>query len=235
MQAISGPNLLDLWERGVALHSLDRGLLALSVALPAEPPESFADWPLGRRNQALVELHCSCFGPRFEAWTSCAACGEKMEFELDGRALSEHIIEGLTQGMVRVKGRQFRVPTSRDLASLAREADDDRAAALLIDRCRVKDDDSAALSDDDLQEIEAAMELADPGAELRVALRCPACSDEWNETLDVVNFIWAEVEARARRLLWEVHALASAYGWSQSQILALSEARRALYLEMVRG
>jgi hypothetical protein len=31
----------------------------------------------------------------------------------------------------------------------------------------------------------------------------------------------------------DVHALASAYGWSEREILALSDTRRRLYLEMV--
>jgi hypothetical protein len=41
--------------------------------------------------------------------------------------------------------------------------------------------------------------------------------------------------ARARRLLIEVHSLASAYGWSETDILSMSEPRRALYLEMVQA
>jgi hypothetical protein len=32
-----------------------------------------------------------------------------------------------------------------------------------------------------------------------------------------------------------VHTLASAYGWSESEILALSDARRRLYMEMVNA
>ncbi|HUD55174.1 MAG TPA: hypothetical protein VMR02_08095 [Terracidiphilus sp.] len=44
-----------------------------------------------------------------------------------------------------------------------------------------------------------------------------------------------QIEARARRLLYEVHTLAAAYGWSEREILSLSAPRRALYLEMVRA
>ena len=45
--------------------------------------------------------------------------------------------------------------------------------------------------------------------------------------------LWEEIEVRAHVLLGEVHRLASAYGWSEAQILALSPARRASYLAMV--
>jgi hypothetical protein len=40
------------------------------------------------------------------------------------------------------------------------------------------------------------------------------------------------METYARRLLYDVHALASAYGWSEDEVLAVSPARRRCYLEM---
>ena len=54
-----------------------------------------------------------------------------------------------------------------------------------------------------------------------------------------VNYRFApdrtELEAQAKRLLRSVHVLASAYGWSESEILALSEARRDAYVELVQS
>jgi hypothetical protein len=41
------------------------------------------------------------------------------------------------------------------------------------------------------------------------------------------------VEDWASRLLLEVHALASVYGWSERDVLNLSPRRRRLYLDMV--
>jgi hypothetical protein len=48
-----------------------------------------------------------------------------------------------------------------------------------------------------------------------------------------VTFFWSEISAEARRLLLEVHNLASAYGWSESDILSMSALRRRYYLEMI--
>lgn len=79
------------------------------------------------------------------------------------------------------------------------------------------------------------MAAADPLAETLLSLHCSDCGSEWQETLDLVAFLWAEIEARARRLLLEVHAFASAYGWTESEILSLSGNRRALYFEMVQS
>ena len=44
-----------------------------------------------------------------------------------------------------------------------------------------------------------------------------------------------EIHAWAKRTLREVHTLASAYGWSEREILSMSAVRRALYLEMVQS
>ena len=51
--------------------------------------------------------------------------------------------------------------------------------------------------------------------------------------LDVARFLLREVAAAARRLMADIHELASAYGWSEAAIASMSAARRAAYLEML--
>ena len=46
---------------------------------------------------------------------------------------------------------------------------------------------------------------------------------------------WAELDAWARRLLLDVHTLARAYGWSERDILQLTETRRQFYLNLIGG
>jgi hypothetical protein len=231
MRALSSPDFLDLWERGCNLHPVDQGLLALHAALPKASWDSLADWPLGRRNRALVALRCSCFGPSLKAWTSCNRCGEKLEFELDGEAwaASSDRVEPIM-----VKGCSFRSPTSRDLVRAAGETDPGLAIRRLLTDCLMDAGDSLeGLSEEDLHEIGERMAAADPLAETRLTLHCAECGEQWEESLDIVSFFWAEIEARAKRALFEVHTLASAYGWSEREILSLSESRRAVYLERI--
>jgi len=219
------------------LHPVDKALLALGAALPEVSHEGLADWPLGRRNSALAKLHCSCFGSSLRGWTFCPQCEEKMEFEMDGRVLVKEEAEEKPSPAetIVVKGHSFRLPTSRDLAEAARETDCRTAAIRLIERCLVGTGESPGWSEEDLEEVGERMALADPMAETRLALHCPACGNKWNETLDIASFLWAEIEARAKRLLWEIHTFASAYGWTEAEILSLSETRRSFYLEMVRA
>jgi hypothetical protein len=112
MKALSPHDLLELWERGSRLHHLDQGLLALCAALSEEERAAVADWTLGKRNRALLELHSACFGSRLRAWAACANCGEKMEFEMDARSLLSSFHERPHEDQtLAVNGRTFRLPT----------------------------------------------------------------------------------------------------------------------------
>jgi hypothetical protein len=235
MESLSDPDFLVLWERGRRFDPLDQALLALAAAFPETSYENLADWPLGRRNRALAELRCACFGSVLEGWTACPLCGEKLEFEMDGRALAgEEMNRDFLGEKVVVNGHAFRLPTSRDLARVVREADSRLAAIRLMETCRVEGGDSPVWDEEYIEEIGEKMALADPMAEIRLALNCPECGNAWDETLNISAFLWAEIESRARRLLTETHTLASAYGWTEKEIFSLSGPRRALYMEMVQ-
>ena len=75
------------------------------------------------------------------------------------------------------------------------------------------------------------MDAADPLAQLTLPLECPNCRRTWDGELNIASFFWREISVMARRLLGEIHELASRYGWSESHILRLSEVRRYAYLE----
>jgi len=238
---LSSADCLDLWERGLRLHPLDRGLLLLGAALPETPSETLADWPLGRRNRALAELQCVSFGRKLEGQLSCPHCGEELEFQMDGRTLfktdaATAAPEAGGEGApVVVQGQSFRLPSTRDLAWAARETDPRLAAILLAKSCLKGRAEVIAWSDQDLEEIGERMAVADPMAEVRLAFECARCGHHWEESLDILVFLWRGIEGRAKRLLAEVHTLATAYGWAEKEILALSEPRRRLYLDMVRA
>jgi hypothetical protein len=232
MRALSSADWLSLWELGQRLHPLDRGLLVLSAAHPDTGHERLADWPLGRRNAALTELWCACFGRSLRGQVSCPHCAETLEFQMDGQALLSSDTNPIER--VLVKGHTFRLPTTRDLAQAARETDLRQAAIRLLEICRTDAADRLEWRDEDLEEIGEKLASADPMSEIRLTLNCARCSEQWQEVLDMAAFLWKEIDARARRLLMEVHTLAAAYGWTERESLSLSEPRRRFYLEMVR-
>lgn len=243
MRALNQADCLALWESGQELHPIDQGLLAVQAAFPETRGESVADWPLGRRNRALAQLYCATFGSKLSGWTSCRRCGEKLEFAADGRAMAQSALDEC-ETVVSVVGRSFRLPTSRDLACIAIQAKTGDAAPQLLNLCLVSreagndlEDAGAAMewSEEELEAIGNRLAQADPLAEILLDFKCPVCQESFEEALDLASFFWSELEGRARRLLFDVHSLASAYGWSEAEILALSQPRRNFYLRQVQA
>jgi hypothetical protein len=240
MQSLSQADCLALWESGRALHPLDQGLLAVQTAFPESRHESLADWPLGRRNRALAELHCASFGRWLRGWTACEQCAGQLEFQVDGHTLLASGAERVPE-RIAYAGSEFRLPTSRDLAVISNESDTSAAILQLLQQCLIANSKGSAgtlcdaWSDDALEAIGERMSEADPLAEILLHFDCPACGCAFEESLDLPSFLWAQMESRARRLLLDVHELASAYGWSETEILSLNAARRNAYLEMVRA
>lgn len=158
-----------------------------------------------------------------------------MEFELNGRELAENGARDGLEESVRFENELFRLPTSRDLAMAAQNSDLQSAAVAVIERCRTNVDIPFDWDEMKIDELGSVLAAADPLAEIRIALCCPTCGNESEETIEITQFIWTEIEAQAKRTLWEVHALASAYGWTELEILSLASSRRARYLELVRA
>src|SRR5262245_48514223 len=231
-----GPSdLLALWERGRGRHAIDRALLLFAAACPELATDRLADLPLGQRNAALLRLRQRTFGPEIPAYVDCPGCGERMELALQVDMFLPPEKEVHTGGELEADGFRFRLPTSHDLAALLGHADADSAAAHLLERCCVArpNDASAPSLHDLLENIEARLEALDPSANIELSVVCASCHHAWAAPFDIAAVLWDEIEARARALLAAVHALALAYGWSERDVLALSEQRRSAYLDMV--
>lgn len=232
MQEPSAYSVLLAWEQGRTRHALDRSLVLYALAAPDLELEELADRPLGQRNAALLGLRRSLFGDALVACVDCPACGEKLEFSVSASALLTQA--GPSHAQVEVEGFAFRVPTTRDLAGVASDLDAARAArtllrSLLATPRNLNEQTALAL----VPKVAAALEVADPCLDFVLQQQCPACGHQWPAPFDVAGFVWDEVETRARRLLDEVHVLARAYGWAETEILSLTEARRSAYLERV--
>ena len=225
MQPISAAALLDIWERGQMESPVHRGLDLLEAACPESTRESIASLPIGTRDSLLLTLRGCLFGHRLEAVTVCPSCDERVETAFgiqDIRAETTVNPEGyITKGDRTI---HFRLPTSADLIAIA-DCVDSRAE--LLRRCAGEFPPGA-----DAAICERMAEL-DPQAEVQLALACPACGVGWTAIFDIVAFFWKEIEVWARRMLGEVHALASAYGWSERDILAMNGRRRQAYLELL--
>jgi hypothetical protein len=240
MHALSASELLDVWERGQLLGPIGRGLeLAAAACPPASEPETLS---VGRRDALLCELREYTFGPVVEAVSDCPDCGEKIELNFRLCDLGSIATSASLQDQDFVSGNytlRLRAPDSRDLARAAAVADPQEAWQLLFEGCVLvarhaeREIAPAELPPDVVAAAIARIAEADPGAEVLLAVTCPRCQVQSRVLFDILAFFWREIETFASRLLREVHMLASAYGWQESHILAMSAVRRRRYLDMV--
>jgi hypothetical protein len=135
---------------------------------------------------------------------------------------------------------RFRPPTVGDLkAALAAEGGVRPDRALLRRCCCVVSGAAdaamaAALPARLRRRIEAAMEAIAPALSRALPCRCPECGAETAVSFDVLPYCLGELRAHAAFVYDDVHRLASAYGWTEAEILTLPSARRARYVDRVR-
>jgi hypothetical protein len=223
---------LDLWEAGAAASPAARALLLLRAA-----GHDAAGWPVAARDRALLTAYCPA---PLQAVVQCPGCTDLLDVDIDTRALaaSWHPSGSVTvqQGGHVVRARS---PSAGELAALSTTTPPDTLVSTLLRGCVRSAEldgrpvDADTLPDEVLEAVDQALAATDVGGELSLRLACAACGTVWDEDLDPVRFAWARVEDNARAVATDVHTLASAYGWSESEILALSPVRRRLYLTAV--
>jgi hypothetical protein len=229
-------DLIGIWERGVGLRPA-RLALALLAAEPDVDAAAAPQWTVGERDSRLLDLRERALGPRLALVATCPACEERVEAALE---VGDLRVEGGGSLEARLHfeagGRRLvaRLPTAGDLVAIEQAEDVESARRDLLERCLLDGDDDP-LDERVVAAAAARMAEADPQADIRLALSCPACGADWEEQFDPVSFFWQELDAWALHFVRDVHELASAYGWSEADVLALPPARRRLYLELAAG
>jgi hypothetical protein len=243
MSVLTANTLLELWEQARVQPPGHRALTLLvhCGGISVEDAEVLS---VGRRDRVLIAARQSLFGRRVHSWADCPSCGEMLELDLD---LSDLMTSTARESGATLRVDRFevewRLPNAGDLAAVSRFASNDAARDELLRRCVLAvrpAEGEGELSreswpDRVLTAVEAAMAEADPGADLRIDLNCLNCHHRWEIAFDIATFLWSELEVLAQQVLGEVHRLALAYGWHESDILGMSALRRAAYLEMCGG
>ena len=249
MRAPSAPELLGVWERARAQPVATQALILLEAASPGAATEDLAKLSVGRRDARLLAFRELLFGSRLTGLTSCPKCGQQLEIgiespeiHVDGDQTESELLSVTSSGYV----ASFRLPNSDDLKAIAKQRNchTDEAATIheLLSRCIVELrrngrkqslESSRALPQALIEAIAAEMEKADPQANVLLPLDCADCGFRWVSGFDIVSFLWSEIDNWAKRLLREVCMLAGALGWGEADILAMSEQRRQLYLQII--
>jgi len=219
-----------------------RGLLLLAAASPDSTPAALAATGIGERDARLLEMRAALFGEQLECIASCPHCGERIElgFPVRGIRARHHAGEERLHASAQGYEVEFRLPSSADLLSVESAVDAAAAERELLGRCLLSatSDAGTACKAADLpgqviEAIDRRMGEIDAQAQVELDLNCPVCAQPARSIFDIVTHLWSELETWARAQLRDIHVIASGYGWTEAQILALSPARRRAYLELL--
>ena len=172
---------------------------------------------------------------------TCGACGSRFDFELRFADLPVRAAgDGYPWAQVHWRGRplRLRVPNGADQIRLLATPPDAAAgtdpqaamlAMLLADDGPLTAADLPPLAAPERMQFEAALEAVSPGVCTEVAASCPDCASVSAVDIDPYAVLARPLDG----LLDEVHRLASAYHWSEADILSLPRARRQRYLQLI--
>jgi hypothetical protein len=246
MRPLTSSELLTVWERGLNQTLIQKTLTLLHHACPEMDQEDLAKLSVGQRDARLLKIRAWMFGPIFKNIADCPKCSELVEWETQMNDL-QLIAEKNTEfpkeydmEMADYKLR-FRLPDTNDILKVITKKRNDPDPDLLLFTCilaatykgrKIK---TEKLPEKIISELSGRIEELDPMADIQMSLVCPNCSNAWQARFDIISYLWAEIDSWARRMFQDIYTLASAFGWSEKDILEMNPKRRSIYVEMLRA
>lgn len=223
--------ILRLADQATELSCGEWSVALLQAAFPEATRAAIVALPVGARDRLVLAVRAALLPGPLRAEPVCGACGAVYDLVLDPADL------GFGPGMpwprpepqeVTVDGAALRLRPVllEDLLAIEAVADPAAAAALLAARVT-----GASLPAEMSPEtLGAALERLDPAADIWIGCTCPECGAAQSVAFDPVSFVAREISGLMLRLLREVAEIARVFHWSERDILALPERRRAFYL-----
>jgi hypothetical protein len=204
----------------------------------AGAPADWEDLPVSDLQALMLNLRQAWLGDTVSADSDCPVpdCGERIDVSFGiGDFLAHHrprTPRGVTPTpdgkWFELAGApvRFRVPTVGDLVRVTAFA---RRAESLTERCV----HPAGLTPAQARRVDRALSALAPSLDDLIGGTCPACRRDLTLRFEPLSYVLAELRLAFADVVPETHALASAYGWPESAILALPRRRRRRYAALV--
>ena len=234
---------LALWEALASTSPVARGAAVLVALGAADGLADAVRMPVATAARAALGELRERAGPQVQTVLTCPDCGAVLDVPLlldellelfDGTDPTDVVPAAAGGGAVTVDGVVVRGPTTEDLLVAIASP---QPSTALRDRCVTWPAGmAAAILDPAVQErVSAAVEELGGASALAVRLDCPDCGGEVAAEVDAVALLADRVADEVRDLLADVAELAMAFGWSEADVLRLSDARRRAYLDLARS
>lgn len=199
---------------------------------------------VGDREALLLHIRRLTFGETLLCILDCAACGEKLNIEIQ---INQLLLPQTQTPAYWYRARlpqsnlqaTFRLPTGADQEAIADVAAHDPSAAadMLMKAClqTLTDGDGPLepLPEGAVGQLAKLIAEYDPQAELMLNSNCAECGHRFEVLLDVGTYFADEINHRLPHLYREVHLMAWHYHWSETEILNMTRPHRQIYLDLL--
>jgi hypothetical protein len=243
MQHVTPEVLLRCWELGMAdPRPGPRSRALLEAASPDRSAGECGALSAGERDARLLRLREQMFGSQFAGWVACPNCRHGLEVEFEAADIRSGLGVGSRQPLTHSCGDysvRFEAPSVDQLARVEPGGSAEQRHAQLLELVVLEASRSgrpcaaADLPEAVVAAVESMLEEHDVQVLTELGVNCEACGHRWSAPFDIASYLWTELERWAVRLLWEVHALAWAYAWKESDLIQMTPWRRQRYLEML--
>ncbi len=225
---LGAEELIELSEKASSMSPGWWSVALIRAGFPHARTEDVLALPVGARDRLILALRRRLRGDQFWSEPSCVQCGEVFELKFTAAEIGLDALPEVEAGFrdVAVAGAAARLrPVSvGDLLAVERISDAEAAARALGARvCEAEGGVSVEALGDALEEL-------DPMADIWLEASCPECGAGQSIAFDPVYFAAREIRQMAGRILRDVVDLARVFRWSEKDILAMPEARRAYYV-----
>lgn len=231
-QAITSTTTAD------AIHLLENLLVSSHPgSLKCEALSGVTAWD---RDRLLAVVYIRIYGPRIKSTVSCVHCHKAFDLDFSLPHLLESLsldnvakeVQVIQDGIYEFSdGLQFRLPTGEDeyaVMGLSQE----EAVQELLKRCIQNVSENVNVQNR-TEEVQTAMEAIAPLIDLELDARCPECGQEQQVHFDLQHYLLSALSGERTLLMREIHALASTYGWSLTDILSLPRSQRKSLASLV--
>lgn len=205
---------------------------------------SLWQWTVSERLQGLLAIANASTGASTAAVAVCsnADCREQIELQLGLSSFADeepaNQFDWLSPDDEKIS---CRLPTGQDQLAWqnhtqagqdAQNNDESWLAKRLIED-RSKQSTPVQLPDTWIDSLGVALNAADPLTALDIDVSCPFCHQSLRVDVDLEHLLIEGLRLQQRRLIEQIHRLASSYHWSESDIASLPRWRRERYLTRV--
>lgn len=190
------------------------------------------------RDRIMAAIYQQTYGDQIKGTLECSECEAlfDMDFSLAGfvdhthQPQPEAATKRLNDGsFLLADGLQMRLPTGEDEMSVMGLSEEELANKLL-ERCLIK----GKAEEVQPEVMESLAELA-PMLQTEITSTCPECGHEMAVFFDIQVYLLQSLLQDQEGLSWEIHRLATAYGWGLKEILELPRSVRKRYSNLIEA